>query len=271
MSILGDEQMQMTRQFIFQNGRLLERQLFEFFFGKGTKQACVQALLAYQNADGGFGNGVEPDLLCPDSTAIGAETAMFVMELLDYREPAVVGPLLVWITDHQNEVGYIPHPPPNLFDYPYQPWWKNPDPDRVLALAGFLGKWGVEHDAFFRKARGYYEQAEAPSADNYYGYPYFAYLKYLSENALDRARLAAMVEQLPALLATHADHFPLFTRAWFHAADFVAREVVETEAQAFAAAIQEDGGLAAPYPDLPWWRPLWTLDGLILLKRLSFL
>lgn len=178
MSIFSNEQMQTTKQFIFQNGRLLERQLFEYFFGKGTKQACVRALLAYQNADGGFGNGIEPDLLCPDSTAIGAETAMCVMELLDYYEPEVIEQLLNWIVKHQNEAGFIPHPPANMFDYPYQPWWKNPDAERVLTLAGLLRKWGVEHDTFFQKVRGYYEQAEMPSADNYYGYPYFVYLKY---------------------------------------------------------------------------------------------
>ena len=33
----------------------------------------------------------------------------------------------------------------------------------------------------------------------------------------------------------------------------------------------EDGGVATPYPDLPWWCPIFTLDGLILLKRYGFL
>ena len=270
-SILNNEQIQTTKQFIFQNGRLLERQLFEYFFGKGTKQACVRALLAYQNADGGFGNGIEPDLLCPDSTAIGAETAMCVMELLDYYEPKVIDQLLDWIVKHQNEAGFIPHPPANIFDYPHQLWWENPDAERVLTLAGLLRKWGVEHDTFFQKVRDYYEQAEMPGADKYYGYPYFVYLKYCSEDAEDQAKLATMIEQLPVLLEKHADHFPLFNRAWFHAVDYVAPETVVEEAQKFAAAIQEDGGVATAYPDLPWWRPLWTLEGLILLKRHSFL
>lgn len=271
MSILSNEQVQTTKQFIFQNGRLLERQLFEYFFGKGTKQACVRALLAYQNTDGGFGNGIEPDLLCPDSTAIGAEAAMHVMDLLDYYDPEVTDPLLNWIVEHQNAAGFIPHPPANMFDYPYQPWWKNPDAERVLTLAGLLKKWRVEHDEFFQRVRGYYAQVEMPSADSYYGYPYFVYLKYCGENAADQAKLATMIEHLTVLLEKHADHFPLFSRAWFHAADCVAREIVVEEGQRFAAAIQEDGGLTAPYPDLPWWRPIWTLDGLIQLKRLSFL
>ena len=271
MSLFTNDQMQATKQFIFQNGRLLERQLFEYFLGHGTQQACVRALLAYQNVDGGFGNGIEPDLLCPDSTGIGAETAMWVMDLLDYHEPEVIDPLLSWIAKHQNEAGFIPHPPTTLFDYPHQPWWENPDADRVLTLAGLLRKWGVGHDAFFHKVRGYYEQAEIPGADSYYGYPYFAYLKYCGEDAEDQAKLATMTAQLPALFEKHADHYPLFSRAWFHAIDCVPDEIVVTEVEKYAAAMQEDGGLDAPYKNLPWWRPIWTLDGLILLKRYAFL
>jgi hypothetical protein len=269
--MLSPEQMQETKRFIFQKGRLLERQMFEYFFGKGTKQACLRALLAYQNADGGFGNGIEPDMLCPDSTAIGAETAMCVMDLLDYHGPEVTGPVLDWIVENQDSAGFVRHPPANMFSYPYQPWWKNPDSDRVLMLAGLLKKWGVEHDTFFRRVRGYYERAKMPSADEYYGYPCFVYLKYCGDTAKDRARFATMVERLPVLLERCADHFPLLHHAWSHAADCVTHETLVAEAQKFVAAIQEDGGLAAPYPDLPWWRPVWTLDGLILLKRYSFL
>jgi hypothetical protein len=269
--MLNHEQVQKSRQFIFRTGRLLERQLCEYFFGAGTIQACMRALLAYQNADGGFGNGIEPDLLCPDSTAIGAETAMCVMDILDCHGPEVTGPLLEWIVRHQDPAGFIRHPPADMFNYPYQPWWKNPDMDRVLMLAGLLKKWGVERDTFFQRVRGYYERAETPSADAYYGYPHFVYLKYCGETLEDRTRFATMVERLPVLLERCADHFPLLHHAWSHAAGHVSQETLAAEAQKYVAALQEDGGLAAPYPELPWWRPVWTLDGLILLKRYSFL
>ena len=81
--ILHEKQLEQAGTFIFTHGRLLERQLYATFFQDGTVQACLKALLAYQNPDGGFGNGIEPDLLCPDSTAIGAETAMVLLDLLD--------------------------------------------------------------------------------------------------------------------------------------------------------------------------------------------
>jgi hypothetical protein len=47
--------------------------------------------------------------------------------------------------------------------------------------------------------------------------------------------------------------------------------VVRQQAQLFFDALQPDGGVLAPYPQFPWWRPIWTVDGLILLKRAGLL
>ncbi len=271
MSMLNPEQIQASKQFIFRNGRLLERQLAEYFFGDGTKQACIKALIAYQNEDGGFGNGIEPDLLCPDSTAIGAETAMFYLEMLEYYDAELVDLLVEWIVANQTEDGVIPHPPSGLFDYPHQRWWTNPDAGRVLVLAGILKKWGLGHDEFFRKVRLYYLQTEPPTTVSLYDYEHFIYLKYCSESDEDRTRLAAIVEQLPFMLEKQAKHFPLFSRAWCHAADLVETDVLLEGARVFIDAIQADGAVDAPHSELPWWRPIATLDGLILLRRLSLL
>jgi hypothetical protein len=261
--MLSDEQINSVKDFVFRNGRLLERRLFECFFENGTPQACIKALLAYQNPDGGFGNGVEPDLLCPDSTAIGAETAMFVLDILDDHDAELIKGLTRWTVASQTDAGIIPHPPENMFNYPHQPWWQNPDDERVLVLAGLFKKWGVDEPDLFHKVRRYYLQMALPEEDSFYSYPLFVYLQYCSETEKDRAQLAKMVERLPVLLEKHRDHFPLFSRYWYHARDFVDREALTKEAQVFSHALQQDGGIKSPYPDLPWWRPIFTLDGLI--------
>jgi len=139
----------------------------------------------------------------------------------------------------------------------------------VLTLAGYLSKWGIAHESFSARVRGYYETLDVPEADSYYGYPYFVYLKYCAQTDGDWAKWETMTGQVPAILKGHTDHFPLFSRAWYHAGESVPRETVEAEAGKFIAAIQEDGSLDAPYPELPWWRPIWTVDGLVLLKRAS--
>ena len=274
-SILSDNQLEKAGKFIFQHGRLLERQLYATFFQGGPKEACIKALLAYQNEDGGFGNGIEPDLLCPDSTAIGAETAMGILDLLDAGaggpEGEIVTHLVSWIVANQDDRGVIPHPPARLLDYPHQPWWENSDDLRILTLAGLLRKWGVSAPTLFAKARSYYLTCEFPDKWQVYNYPFYVYLKYCGEGSEDEKRMSDGIAKLPAFLQEGADHYPLFGRYWYHAADAFPEEVLRREAQRFVDGLQDDGALVTPYPDLPWWRPIFTLDGLMVMKRLSLI
>ena len=105
MRIIDENQIKKIKEFIFKNGRLLERRLFSFFFENGNKNEVIKALVAYQNMDGGFGNGIEPDLICPDSTAIGAETAMYILDLLEFVDNEITDQLFSWILKEQKEEG----------------------------------------------------------------------------------------------------------------------------------------------------------------------
>jgi hypothetical protein len=158
-----------------------------------------------------------------------------------------------------------------LADYPFQPWWANPDSSRVLVLAGLLKKWGVELPMFYERVRDFYLQSEFPEEISFYSYPYFVYLKYCRESSDDKARFEQLVAGLPVVLEEHNAHFPLFSRYWFYAKEHVPEEALVNEAQAFISALQDDGGIENPYPDLRWWRPIFTLDGLIFLKKWGFL
>jgi hypothetical protein len=268
-SNLSADQLQKSKFFIYKKGRLLDRKLYEYFYENGTKQACLKALSAYQNEDGGFGNGIEPDLLCPDSTAIGAETAMVMLDLIDCANTEVAHRLVDWIITHQNADGYIPHPPENLYNYPYQPWWKNPDKERILSLAGMMMKWSLDRPDFFEKVRNCYLDLPFPSELEFYNYPFFIYLKYCSVSDQDRARFSTIVDRLPALLLKFSSHFPLYSRYWSFARNYVDQDILEREKANFINALQEDGGIVTAYPDFPWWDPIFLLDGLIELKRWS--
>ena len=43
---LSRDQFQKSKEFIYKNGRLVERKFFEFFFENGSQQACLKALAA---------------------------------------------------------------------------------------------------------------------------------------------------------------------------------------------------------------------------------
>ncbi|MGD8518486.1 MAG: hypothetical protein PVG54_16095 [Anaerolineae bacterium] len=265
--LLSSMQLQQAKSFIFERGRLLERNLYLHFFEGGSLEACQGALHVYQNPDGGFGNGLEPDLLCPDSTAIGAETALYVCDVLGYHDETVMARLTSWLVANQNEQGFIEHPPERLANYPHQPWWENPDDERALVLAGLLKRRGIVLPDFFAGVRRYYCASEFRPRLSFYSYPCFVYLMYCSEGQEDQERLSCMMEQVPAFLDVQRAHFPLFSRYWFYVAELCEAEIVQREAARFVAALQDDGGIENPYPDLPWWRPIFTLDGLILMKK----
>ena len=270
MSILSTQHLHQAKELIFKQGRLLERQLYEYVFESGEREACLKALLAYQNTDGGFGNGLEPDVLCPASTPIGAESALFVLDMLDYRESDVIGPLLDWLEANQSESGAIDYPPPTLTQYPHQPWWNKPDSDRVLVLAGMLSDWQCDRAHFFSKVRQFYEQSEPEAEYSFYSYPLFVYLAQCCQDN-DEQLFNEIRQQLSSILNENEEHFPLFSRYWYHLKDFVESDVLNQSAESVATAIRNDGGIVRLYPDLPWWQPIFTLDSLMLLKRWSYL
>ncbi|MHA2049144.1 MAG: hypothetical protein ACW986_05975 [Promethearchaeota archaeon] len=267
MKRFNETQIRKVKEFIFQNGRLLERKLFSFFFEDGTRDAVIKALVAYQNLDGGFGNGIEPDLLCPDSTAIGAETAMYILDLLEYRDNEIIDDLYSWIIKEQNENGYIDHPPKNMYNYPFQEWWSGPDDQRILALSGFLKKWGLVDAEFFQRVKFFYSNNSLPEEIKLYDYPYYIYLKYLGKGDAENEILQQIINQLPNILEKNKDHYLLFGRHWYHAIDSLDKLVIEKETTNFFDGLKDDGGLKIVYQNLPWWRPIWTLDSLILLKK----
>ncbi|ASC71834.1 hypothetical protein XM38_027880 [Halomicronema hongdechloris C2206] len=271
MTSLTQQQLTSARGLIFCQGRLLERQLYRYVFEEGERQACLKALLAYQNPDGGFGNGLEPDLLCPGSSAIGAETALFILDLLDYQEPQIILPLLDWLAANQDETGGMRHPPQGFEQYPHQPWWEGDDAERVLVLATQLKDWQDAKPFFFAKARQFYDQTPAPEEPSFYSYPQFAYLTRYQQSDADSASFRNLLAKLLAVLADNAEHFPLFSRYWYYAQDYVEPNVLDQAAAAVTAAFLPEGGIPNPYPDLPWWQPIFTLDSLILLKKSGYL
>jgi hypothetical protein len=126
----------------------------------------------------------------------------------------------------------------------------------------------VDAPGIYAGARRYYQTCEFPAKWQTYNYPFYVYLKYCAD---DMDRMADAQAKLPAFLEEDPQHYPLFSRYWYHAADAFPKETVRREASLFVDGLQEDGGLVTPYPDLPWWRPIFTLDGLIVLKKLSLI
>jgi hypothetical protein len=71
-----------ARAFISANARIVERRLAEFHLdGDETAgTAAIAGLEAYRNGDGGFGHGLEPDALAPDSQPLAVDSAFDILD-----------------------------------------------------------------------------------------------------------------------------------------------------------------------------------------------
>lgn len=68
-----------AEQFIKANARPLEKALYDFYFGNGTRQQAVYRIMEFQNDDCGFGNAIEPDIWNPNSTPIATNDAIMAL------------------------------------------------------------------------------------------------------------------------------------------------------------------------------------------------
>jgi len=96
--------------------------------GTGSVEDALAALAEYQNPDGGFGHGLEPDLRTPDSSAFTTSVAFQYLGALgpaahesDVARRAVGYLLDTFVAD---ECRWRPIAP-STADHPAAPWWGN--------------------------------------------------------------------------------------------------------------------------------------------------
>lgn len=91
MERLLTEQRQCAVEFLKTKARPLEKALYAFEFDNGSREQVLEELKLYQNEDGGFGNGLEPDFRCEASSALA--TTIGLQHLIrigaDESEPMV--------------------------------------------------------------------------------------------------------------------------------------------------------------------------------------
>lgn len=191
-----------AQTFILSNARLLERHLFAFLFHQGNPDHVRIALLAYQNADGGFGNALEPDKRTPSSQPIDQEIALRVLDDLgfDTRIALQICDFLETITTAE---GGVPFVLPTVRDAPRAGWW-NTDQDEppasinpTASIAGLLHKYQMRHPWLNRATDycwQYIEHLQISSGND------FLCVQLFLEHVADRERAERAFERISAQL-----------------------------------------------------------------------
>ena len=69
--------------FVESEGRALDAALLRYDLGTGAAEAVLTALSAYQNPDGGFGHGLEPDMASPASSALATSVGLRLLRRIE--------------------------------------------------------------------------------------------------------------------------------------------------------------------------------------------
>ena len=272
--MLAAERFEKARQFIYRNGDLLTRKRFAYHFEDGPKGRVLGVLTCYQNDDGGFGNGLEKDLMCPESSGIALEIALGHLLELGVASGPSLDRALTWVHAHQTDNGDLPHPAEEAIKaYPHGPWWAK-DSGRILSVAGLLGRMGITDHQIRERAAAVFRETYASQLGEIgvYSYPIALYLWHAGGAALFPEAAEQLAAVVPKMLKTDAWHHPLVLCHNRWQGPDIPEDLWRSEAKRVMEAFQDDGGIFIErYSGLPWWRPVWTLDTLVIMKEKGLL
>lgn len=186
-----------AREFIRREGRLLEQRLFATLFEEADPSGVVDALRGYQNPDGGFGHGLEPDKRCPHSLGLDVQVALQNLVTAKTIDVPMVTRAADWLQSVSSPEGAVSMATPVIEDYPRAEHWGEwtyvPGLNPTAAIAGLLHQLGIEHPWLDRATEWCWSTLET-------GLPEDAHALLVStvflEHVPDRARAESYVEPI---------------------------------------------------------------------------
>lgn len=153
MKKLTQAAFQRAKTFVLEEGRDLDRALLAYHFADGTADDVLAALAAYQNEDGGFGHGLEPDLRTPASSVIATTVAFQSCRSLGVPgEHPLVRRGIAYLLEAYDATRQVwPIIPPEVEDAPHAPWWDYASSE--AGFGGFLSNPRVEIVGYFHDYR----------------------------------------------------------------------------------------------------------------------
>lgn len=195
---MGDVDLDRAADFIWRNGRLLDRHIFARRFLGGSAEHVVHSLRSYQNDDGGFGNALEPDLRGPDSQPIHVDMAFRIFHEVGVAPPEMVSRACSYLSTVTGDTGGVPAILPSASRYPHAEHWQpkawiadslNP----TAMLTGLMHSLHVGNAWLDRADAFCWKRIEETKVE---GGPELAAVFCFLNNAPDRRRAVQMTEEV---------------------------------------------------------------------------
>lgn len=124
--VLGKRSYQEIMEWIYCNARNIDLRIWQYHFEGGSIEGVLDALAVYQNEDGGFGKGLEPDNWNRNSTPYTTLYAINILKEIDFYDvshPIYAG-IIRYLMSEQDLVGDLWRFSVESNDaYPHAPWW----------------------------------------------------------------------------------------------------------------------------------------------------
>jgi hypothetical protein len=186
--------------FLAREARLLEQRLYATLFEGGSPSRVVDALRGYQNDDGGFGHGLEPDKRCPASQPLDVQIALETLAAAGMTDAEMLRRACDWLAAVGPD-GSVPPVLPSIAAYPRAAHWGDgkfpPGLNPTAAIAGLLHALGVEHPWLDAATAFCWRELERELPDDAHG---LATVLVFLEHAPDRARAEAFAGPVAARL-----------------------------------------------------------------------
>lgn len=264
-----------ARDFVYGNGTLWERALFDHLFQGGSLTRLHQCLLCYKNADNGWGHALEHDIRTPESHPLALEFLLNMMAHTGIQGVSLLNGTPGWLEANQNPDGSLKNPP-SVLDYPHAFWWDNGGQDVPASIVGNLTRLGVSTPALTEATRRWaarHMTLEQIQANEWLFMAYRPHDYYFSTDDFPQVEVyrKAVIQNIItcAEKMPQEQYYVLFNFVMHPespAAQAIPRRLIDRSLDHLMDSQQEDGGWKDEH-GLPQWRPYVTIQALLALRN----
>jgi hypothetical protein len=256
--------------------RELDRTMFAYHFDGGSRETLLAALGEYQNEDGGFGHGLEPDITAPYSNPFATELALLIcLQANVPRDHPLLQRTVAYLEATQDEDGGWRFTS-GVLEHAIAPWfagWEWPNLNPACPIAGYLRELGLGSARLHERVAALFARLARPDdllSDEYYAARPYAYY-FLPPTDHPQAELYRagllwwLIRQHRANTLDDAGHFLDYVR---HPGSYTARNlppgILAAQLDRLAGEQADDGGWPSPYA--AHWRGWTTVQNLQTLR-----
>lgn len=279
---MPSEIVQRAATFLYANARLVDRAVFAVRFSRAEPERLVRAVMAYRNADGGFGHALEADLRTPASQPLHTEVALWLLYEGGIKQPELATEVCTYLERVANDACELPSFVEGALDYPAAEHWREgyggkPSIERVYSVVAALHWHGADHPWLDRARVACREHLAAGLSDD--AHVLQAISAFLTETG-ETQRLEALVEPIKSaryyVEETPVERYGLTPLHFAPSPESPMRRhfadaLIEAHLDDLVARQQHDGGwpIAFTPPSEAAhleWRGRWTVEALLKLE-----